>query len=62
MKISKTAILPVVTVLSLAYAAITGHEISKDLLDKTADIAAVVISAGISIWGVIKNHKKGDVQ
>lgn len=58
---NKTVILPIVTVLSLAYAAITGHEVSKDIVNEITDYAAVVIAAGISVWGIWKNHhKKGE--
>ena len=55
---SKTAILPVVSVICLAIAAVTGHEISKDLQDAIATVSAIVIGAGISVWGIIKSHKK----
>jgi hypothetical protein len=63
MKISKTAILPIVSVICLAVATITGHQVSASIQDEIATIATTVIGAGISIWGVIKNHsKKGDVK
>jgi uncharacterized membrane protein len=59
--VNKTAILPVITVICLAVAAVTGHKISNDIVNLIADIAAVVISAGISIWGIFKDHsKKGE--
>jgi hypothetical protein len=54
---SKTAILPIITVICLAIGTMTGHEVSQSLQDEIATIAATVIGAGISIWGVIKNHK-----
>jgi hypothetical protein len=59
--VNKTAILPVVTVVCLAIAAVTGHKISNDVVDQVADVAAVVISAGISIWGIFKDHSKKGV-
>lgn len=55
---SKTAILPVVSVICLAIAAVTGHEISKDVQDAIAGVTAIVVGAGISIWGIYKSHKK----
>jgi hypothetical protein len=58
MKISKTAILPVVTVICLGVAAVTGHPIGKSTQDLIATDVAAVITAGVSIWGVFKNHKK----
>lgn len=61
----KTAILPVVSVLCLAIAAITGHQIDASLQDEIATVASIAIGAGISIWGIYKDHKakaakKGD--
>jgi hypothetical protein len=56
--VSKTAILPILSVLALGVAAITGHEFSKDLIDEAATVLAIVITAGINVWGIIKNHKK----
>jgi hypothetical protein len=58
MNISKTAILPIVTIICGGIAVITGHPIGKDTVDMVATIGATVIGAGISIYGVIKNHKK----
>jgi hypothetical protein len=57
-KINKTAILPIVSVICLAIATITGHQVSSSVQDEIATVAATGIGAGISIWGVIKNHKK----
>jgi hypothetical protein len=59
MNMKKTSILPIVSVVCLAVAAVTGHQISKDIVNEVADIAVAVIGAGISIWGVIKDHSKG---
>jgi hypothetical protein len=57
---NKTAILPIVSVVCLAIAAVTGHQISKDVVNEVADIAVAVIGAGISIWGIFKDHTKGE--
>ena len=62
MKISKTAILPIVSVICLGIASFTGNTISADMQDHVASIATIVISAGVSIWGIIKNHKKEEKQ
>lgn len=57
---NKTAILPIVSVVCMGVAVVTGHTISASIQDEVATIAATAIGAGISIWGVIKNHKKGE--
>lgn len=54
---NKTAILPIVTIVCLGIGAVTGHQVSSSVQNEIATIAATVISAGISIWGVLKNHK-----
>ena len=56
---SKSAILPIVTIVCGGIAIITGKPIGSDTIDMIATISATAIGAGISIWGVIKNHKKG---
>jgi hypothetical protein len=58
MKINKTAILPIVSVICLAVATITGHQVASNVQDEIATIAATVIGAGVSIWGVVKDHQK----
>jgi hypothetical protein len=55
---NKTAILPIVTIACGAIALITKKPIGADMQDMIATVAATVIGAAISIWGVIKNHKK----
>jgi hypothetical protein len=59
-KMQKTAILPIVTIICGGITVISGHPIGKDTVDLIATIAATVIGAGISIWGVIKDHSKGE--
>jgi hypothetical protein len=61
MKINKSAILPIISVLALGYGAITGHTVDAKLQDDIAGWAATLIGVGVSIWGVIKNHK-GDAK
>jgi hypothetical protein len=56
--VSKTAILPILSVIALGIATLTGHQFSKDVIDETATVLAVVITAGINVWGILKNHKK----
>lgn len=55
---SKSAILPIVAVVCLAIGTLTGHTISSNVQDEIATIAATAIGAGLSIWGVLKNHKQ----
>jgi hypothetical protein len=54
---NKTAILPIVSVICLGVAAITGHTISNDLQNDIATWTSSLIGVGIGIYGVIKNHK-----
>lgn len=54
----KSAILPIISVIALGYAAITGHKVSTDFINQIADISAIVITGGISVWGIIKDHSK----
>jgi presenilin-like A22 family membrane protease len=56
--VSKTAILPILSVIALVIGTLTGHQFSKYTIDEAATILAVGITAGINIWGIIKNHKK----
>jgi hypothetical protein len=54
---NKTAILPIISVICLGIAAITGHKVDADLQGQIADWAASLIGVGIGIWGVFHNHK-----
>jgi putative Mn2+ efflux pump MntP len=58
MKISKTAILPVISVICLAIAAVTGHTIKNDTQDLIATYGSVIGSTIITIWGIYTNHQK----
>jgi uncharacterized membrane protein YcaP (DUF421 family) len=59
----KTAILPIVTIICLGIGTLIGKPIGKDTVDMIATITATAFTAGISIWGVIKDHtKKGEVK
>lgn len=55
----KTAIIPVVTTGCLVVSSITGHPISKDVQTAIEEIGGIIISGGLSIWGIFHNHKKG---
>jgi hypothetical protein len=56
--INKSAILPIVSVIALGIGAITGHKIDENLQEDIATWSATLIGVGVSIWGVIKDHKK----
>jgi Na+/H+ antiporter NhaB len=56
--VSKTAILPVLSVVALCIATLTGHKFTQDFIDEAATILAVLITAGVNIYGIFKNHKK----
>lgn len=55
---SRTAIAPIISVVCLGIGAITGHAISASVQDEIVTISATAITAGLSIWGILKNHKK----
>ena len=55
----KTAILPIISAIYIAYEAITGQKITTISADEVATIGSIIITAGITVWGIIKNHKKG---
>ena len=55
----KTIIAPLVAAGALLYGTVTGHEVSASLQNTiTVDVAAIFAFA-ITIWGFIKNHRKG---
>jgi hypothetical protein len=55
---SKAALLPIVSIICLAVATITGQNISDDTVDFIASVAATILLASASIWGVYKDFKK----
>lgn len=55
----KTMILPILTVLAGAITLIFKIDIKHDTIDFVATILAVAIGAGVNIWGIYTNHKKG---
>ncbi|PEJ48211.1 hypothetical protein CN692_24195 [Bacillus sp. AFS002410] len=58
MNVSKTAIMPIVTVICMAIGVILGHPIGQDTIEMISTVAATAFTAGYAIWGIIKNHKK----
>lgn len=58
MKDYKSMILPVLSVLALAYGAITGHQIPKAVIDQVATYGGILVGAGVALWGVWKSHQK----
>lgn len=56
MKISKTTIVPIVSVVCLGISSITGHAISGQIQDEIATWALNLIGIGYGIYGVIKDH------
>lgn len=56
----KTIILPILMVIGLVIKSVTGYEIPEEVLNGWADAIAVLIAAGVTVWGIIKNHKKKD--
>lgn len=51
-------IAPIVAVICMAVAGITGVQIDADTQEQVATGIFVCISAGVSIYGIVKNHKK----
>jgi hypothetical protein len=62
MKLNKTAILPFVSAILFAVGTLTNHKFTADTTDLVATVATVAIAFGVNIYGIIKNHKKGDVK
>lgn len=58
----KTMILPVISVICLGVASFTGHAISQGIQQQLADGIYILIGAGVSIWGIFKNHKGGQTK
>lgn len=56
--VSKTAILPVVSVAFVAVEALSGHKITAVSPDEIANGIAILATAVIGIWGIFKNHKQ----
>jgi hypothetical protein len=55
----KTIVAPIVTAGALLYGTITGHEVSTSLQNTITIDAAAVIGFAVTVWGIIKSHKKG---
>jgi hypothetical protein len=58
MKITKSMILPFVTVLVGGYTLITKDAVSKDAVDTITNISVIVIGAAVNVWGIFKTHEK----
>lgn len=56
----KTMILPIIAILALGLKAATGVEIDQATQESIATGAGILVAAGLSIYGVFKNHKKDD--
>jgi hypothetical protein len=56
--LSKAAILPIVSAICLAIGFVTGKPIGSDTVDMIATYAVALITAGCTIWGVVKNLRK----
>lgn len=54
----KSVILPVLGVIALAIGAVFHISIDDSALDKIAEGIAAAITIGVTLYGVIKNHKK----
>lgn len=55
----KTLIPAVVAAGIVLYEAISGHAVDKHVQDAIVNDGIAVIGFGFSVWGIIKNHKKG---
>lgn len=58
MKITKSMILPLISVICLAYGTLSGHQISNEIQGQIAEAIVVVVGLSYSIYGIFKNHKK----
>lgn len=59
---NKTIIAPIVAVICLTVTALTGVEIDAQTQSDVVTALGILISAGITVWGIIKNHKKKEVK
>lgn len=59
---NKTIIAPIVAVVCLTVTALTGVEIDASTQAEIVAALGILISAGVTIWGIFKNHKKKDVK
>lgn len=57
MKITKSMILPLISVICLAYGTLSGHQISNEIQGQIAEAIVVVVGFGYSVYGIFKNHK-----
>lgn len=55
---SKTIIAPIVAVLALVVGSMFKVTIDEDTKTQIIDGASILVGAAISIYGIIKNHKK----
>jgi hypothetical protein len=55
---NKTIILPIIAVIALIIEAVTGQKIDKATQDDVANGLTILVTAGVTIWGIFKNHKK----
>lgn len=54
----KTIIAPIVATICLGIGTFTGHHFGNDVQGEITDIGTVIVGCGVSIYGIIKNHKK----
>lgn len=56
MRIEKTTILPIISLVALVIQAIFHKEISIDLQNQIAEIAVNIFFVGFTLYGIFKNH------
>lgn len=56
----KSIALPIVGALILGYESITGHQVAEAMKNEIVDYAVAIASFGVTIYGIYKNHKKGE--
>jgi hypothetical protein len=56
--VSKSAVAPIVSTLLMAVGLVTHKVFSSDTVNEVTDITVAVIGGAVTIWGIIKNHKK----
>lgn len=57
---NKTIIVPLVGVLVIAVKLIFGINVSEDLQRQIADWLTIGVSLAATVYGIFKNHKKGE--
>lgn len=54
----KTIVLPIVSAILMGVELIVKHPISESTKTETVDIVTALVGTGVTLFGIVKNHKK----